>query len=482
MSRAQQCATVNPRLRCRRLCRGALVALTGHWQRSPPDKEQEKELRVEEVSVIGPTDAEVCIQLICGPPPSISSRADGSQRYPLPKKIHGTDFLRTIPHLRLRTPLHALLARLRSECDYHLASYFRDHGFIRLQPPIITSSDCEGAGEVFTVSQNVAANNIDGKDDSPTQGAGHFFRESKYLTVSSQLHLEAYMSEHAKVWTLSPTFRAEKSDTSRHLSEFWMLEVEFRTESLSEVISQVEDMLKMLVKNLWTTCVVQEMLTLKRRDGIEDIEAGKEAASLISRRWAELAERPWPRITYSEAIDELEYAARSGTAQFQHRPSWCGGLQLEHERHIATTFGKGSPVFVTHYPQKIKPFYMLPTSTSSSYPSDQQATAACFDLLLPDGCEVVGGSLREHRLHHLSHAMRRIGLNAAEPKHDSSNADISPSTNSGNMEWYIDLRRYGSVPHGGFGLGFDRLLGYLAGIASIKDVVPWPRYFGRCDC
>lgn len=421
-------------------------------------------------------------KLLCGPPPSISSRADESQRYPLQKKTHSTDFLRTIPHLRLRTPLHALLARLRSECDYHLASYFRDHDFIRLQPPIITSSDCEGAGEVFTVSPNVTANNTAEKDNSPTQGVDHFFRDPKYLTVSSQLHLEAYMSEHAKVWTLSPTFRAEKSDTSRHLSEFWMLEVEFRTEELSEVTSRVEDMLKVLVKNLRTTSVVQEMLTLKRRDGIDDIEAGKEIASLISRRWADLIERPWPRVSYSNAIDELKYAARSGAAEFQHRPSWRGGLQLEHERHVAATFGKGSPVFITHYPQKIKPFYMLPTDTGSSYGSDQQATVACFDLLLPDGCEVVGGSLREHRLDHLSHAMRRVGLNGGKRKHDSSNADISPSINSGNMEWYIDLRRYGSVPHGGFGLGFDRLLGYLAGIPSIKDVVPWPRYSGRCDC
>ena len=381
----------------------------------------------------------------------------------------------------MRTPLNALLSRLKSECDYQLASYFRDHGFIRLQPPIITSSDCEGAGEAFTVSSNAAAKNIARRDGSSLDGPDHFFREPKYLTVSSQLHLEAFMNEHTKVWTISPTFRAEKSDTARHVSEFWMLEAEMRAETLSDIMTTVEDMIKQLLKNLRPTNLVQELVTLKRRDGIKDDESGQQVASFISKRWAVLTERPWPSVTYSEAMEALESAAKSGAAEFDYLPTWHGGLQVEHEKYVANIFGQGSPVFVTNYPQLIKPFYMLPSNKESWYQSDERATVACFDLLLPDGCEVVGGSLREHRLDYLSHAMQKCGLK--DGKIDGSfDLDARPSSEKSNQEWYLDLRRYGSVPHGGFGMGFDRLLGYLAGIPNIKDVITWPRYHGRCDC
>ena len=418
---------------------------------------------------------------ICGLPLCISSRAvqsDKLQRYPLQKKSHSTEYLRTIPHLRLRTPLNALLARLRSECDYHLASYFRKHGFIRLQPPIITSSDCEGAGEVFTVSSNAVT-----KDSGQsTKAPSCFFRDPKYLTVSSQLHLEAFINEHPKVWTLSPTFRAEKSDTPRHVSEFWMLEAELRTESLSDLMDIVEDLMKKLVTGLHPTNVVQELMALKRRDGIESVEAGQEILNLISERWAGLTRRPWPRVTYSEAMASLKSASEAGTVSFHFQPIWKAGLQLEHERYIASTFGQGSPVFVTDYPQKIKPFYMLPSEITPFAKASHRSTVACFDLLLPDGCEVVGGSLREHRLDHLNRSIQKHGLNQTRFEEEQSHVAETPSTEDGNLDWYVDLRRYGSVPHGGFGLGFDRLLGYLAGIPTIKDVVPWPRYYQRCDC
>ena len=387
-----------------------------------------------------------------------------------------------MPHLRLRTPLNALLSRLKSECDYQLASYFRDHGFIRLQPPIITSSDCEGAGEVFTVSSNAAAQHIARADGSSLDCPDQFFREPKYLTVSSQLHLEAYMNEHTKVWTLSPTFRAEKSDTARHVSEFWMLEAEMRAEALSDITATVEEMIKHLLKSLGDTNLVQELVTLKRRDGVKDVESGQQVASLIPERWAGLIERPWPSVTYAKAMDALESAAKSGAAEFKCLPTWQRGLQVEHERYIANTFGQGSPVFVTHYPQLIKPFYMLPSNQESWYGSDERATVACFDLLLPDGCEVVGGSLREHRLDYLRHAMQKCGLEDGKIDDGSLDLDARPSSENSNQGWYLDLRRYGSVPHGGFGMGFDRLLGYLAGIPNIKDVITWPRYHGRCDC
>lgn len=296
--------------------------------------------------------------------------------------------------------------------------------------------------------------------------------------MSSQLHLEAYINEHPKVWTLSPTFRAEKSDTPRHVSEFWMLEAEMRTESLSDIMGTVEGLIKRLVTDLQPTAVVQELMALKRRDGVESVEAGQEIANLVSERWAGLTGRSWPRVTYSEAMAALESASKAGSVSFQYQPIWKLGLQLEHERFIAATFGQGSPVFVTEYPQRTKPFYMLPSATGFG----DRSTVACFDLLLPDGCEVVGGSLREHRLDRLNHAMRKYASHQTRPGDKDGLFAESPSTNRGNLDWYIDLRRYGSVPHGGFGLGFDRLLGYLAGISNIKDVVPWPRYYERCDC
>jgi len=407
---------------------------------------------------------------------------DFLQKYPLQKKFHTPEYLRTIPHLRLRTPFAALLARLRSECDYHLAAYFHSKRFVRLQPPIITSSDCEGAGEVFTVDDS-AYTKPAGENDTSLRHQDHFFRDPKYLTVSSQLHLEAFVHEHPKVWTLSPTFRAEKSDTSRHVSEFWMLEAEMRTESLGDVMRVVEDLIKSLVASLQSSALFDEILSLKRRDGVESTADRDASSNMVLARWDGLGNSPWPCITYTDAIESLRSAAADGTT-FHHHPSWNGGLQLEHEKFIAQKLGQGSPVFITDYPQRIKPFYMLPSAQRSASADTEAGTAACFDLLLPDGSEVVGGSMREHRLEPLMQSMRRHRLHV-ENVHQSSSSNgenASLASKPGNLDWYADLRRYGSVPHGGFGLGFDRLLGYLAGVRSIRDVVPWPRHYGRCDC
>ena len=289
------------------------------------------------------------------------------------------------------------------------------------------------------------------------------------------------MNEHAKVWTLSPTFRAEKSDTPRHVSEFWMLEAEMRTEALSDIMDSVEDMMKQLVERLRPTSIIQELVTLKRRDGIEDTDTSQNIGDLISKRWEAFTKKPWLRITYTEAMCELEAAAVSGAMDFQYSPIWHLGFKHEHERFIAKVIGRGSPIFITDYPQWIKPFYMLPSSNPTHAPN-KRPTVACFDLLLPDGCEVVGGSLREHRMDRLSNIRRRHNLKHQGRQGDTASADSSPSTHEDELDWYMDLRRYGTVPHGGYGLGFDRLLGYLAGISSIRDVVAWPRYYGRCDC
>ena len=350
---------------------------------------------------------------------------------------------------------------MRSEADYHLANFFRQNEYVRLQPPILTSSDCEGAGEVFSVSAD--AHNATG----PTAGHGsgerdeQFFKSLKYLTVSSQLHLEAFVHEHSKVWTLSPTFRAERSDTPRHVSEFWMLEAEVRTKALSDIMDLIEDMIWTLVQGLQSSSILVDLAAARKRATRAHDDTNMTS---LDQRWKRLLRPSWPRINYEEAIKNLQTAVKCGDTSFQYDPSWEGGLHLEHEKWIASEIGLGSPVFVTHYPTSVKPFYMLPSQDSDQPQDPTRKTVACFDLLLPEACEIVGGSMREHRHEHLMQAMKAKEMSAS------------------NLGWYMDLRRYGSVPHGGFGLGFDRLLGYLANVDNIKDVVPWPRYYGRCDC
>jgi asparaginyl-tRNA synthetase len=292
---------------------------------------------------------------------------------------------------------------------------------------------------------------------------GSFFRSAKYLTVSTQLHLEALAQSVGKVWTLSPTFRADKSETSRHLSEFYMLEAEVNfVEEMEGVMSLLEDMLRHMTQQLYSARVGQELLHGKRSgdQGEEASERSKE----LDRRWHGMMSGPWPRITYSEAISLLE----SQSQKFERPPRWQSGLQPEHERFIASAVGGGQPVFVTNYPKAIKPFYMLES------PGDgPRETVECFDLLVPELCEIAGGSMREHRLQPLLSSMQQHGM---VPPSSSSDEDL------GSLKWYVDLRRWGSAPHGGFGLGFDRLLGYLSGVSNIKEVVAFPRWLGRCDC
>ena len=401
--------------------------------------------------------------------------------YPIQKKYHSAEYLRTIPHLRLRTPFNALLARLRSECEYFLSTFFRLNDFVRLHPPVITSSDCEGAGEVFTLHLK-DVEEYSGTRPAPT--VNEFFRTPKYLTVSSQLHLEAFVHEHQKVWTLSPTFRAEKSDTPRHLSEFYMLEAEIRTESLTRLMDLVEDMIRDVAVKLLNSEVGKELLESRHGSEVEASKQMTPRSEVMQRRWLGLRRALWPRITYSDAMYLLKGAADAGQAKFQYTPRWSTGLHLEHERYIASEIGQGSPVFVTDYPSALKPFYMSPSDIDHARADGQYRTVACFDLLLPEACEVVGGSLREHRLEPLLQAMRKHGLSPAISATGQVDTSTTSATlpQSSNLDWYADLRRYGSVPHGGFGLGFDRLLGYLAAVDNVRDVAPWPRYYGKCDC
>lgn len=386
-----------------------------------------------------------------------------------------------MPHLRPRTPFNSALLRFRSEAIASLTHFFASRDFVQTHPPIITSSDCEGAGEVFTIAP---ANKTDvEKDDDQTSGS--FFRAPKYLTVSTQLHLEALAQSVGHVWTLSPTFRAERSDTSRHLSEFYMLEAEMSfVDELGSVMDLIEDMLRHLSTSLYESRVAQEL----RSPGIDrntgDSASDRASPDEVDRRWQGLMQPSWPRVTYTEAIDILKSSGRD----FEHLPSWGAGLQSEHEKYLAQAVGQGKPIFVTHYPRDIKPFYMSPTQLESSNVAtvvDADAapggTVDCFDLLVPEFCEIAGGSMREHRLEQLLEAMKKRGL--VSPAMEGCSALSTDTTSpAGTLDWYADLRRWGSPPHGGFGLGFDRLLGYLSGVQTIRDSVTFPRWYGRCDC
>lgn len=349
-----------------------------------------------------------------------------------------------------------------------VTNFFSTRDFIQVHPPIITSSDCEGAGEVFTVAP--AASSLPDAGEEQAQGSDHFFQSPKYLTVSAQLHLEALAQSVGRVWSLSPTFRAEKSDTPRHLSEFYMLEAEeVFVDDVHRIMDVVESMIRDIAIGLQNSPVGEELL--KARDEAQPQEEGPATTrALLSQRWQCLVDGPWPRITYREAIEHLKTAEAHKTVHFAFPPDYQQGIQTEHERFLAETVGQGGPVFVTDYPRQLKPFYMAP---SRDIPATQEEeTVACFDLLVPEICELVGGSMREHRLPELEESMKQHGLRI-----NSGSADLD-----GSLQWYLDLRRYGSVPHGGFGMGFDRLLCYLSGVSNIRDIVSFPRWHRRCDC
>lgn len=349
------------------------------------------------------------------------------ERYPIQKKATSMDFLRTLPTLRHRTATLASIARMRSHVEAALMSFYSAEQFTKVAPPILTSSDCEGAGELFYVA--------------PVGGKSRFFKRNAYLTVSTQLHLELLAPSLGRVWTLTPCFRAENSDTNRHLSEFWMLEAE---------ISYVRD-----VRQL--THFAQRMLeaVVSNTAGLNDLKASyRDEAQrlLVQQRWNSLqTQGDWPTITYGEALDIINEHANANL-------SWGSSLSTEHEKWLARYFE--GPVFVTDYPKFQKPFYM---SHSINY-NEEKPTVACFDLIVPEIGELIGGSMRIH-----SHAQLMAEIEA----HKMDGAAL---------EWYTLLRQNGTVPHGGFGMGFERLLMYLSGQNNIRDVIAFPRYPGLCQC
>lgn len=363
------------------------------------------------------------------------------EMYPLKKKDHSDQFLRTIPEYRWRQPEAASLLRFRSKVETNLVNFFDRHSFTKTHPPETTSSDCEGAGEMFCIE---SLSKVGTKDP--------FFGKNTYLTVSTQLHLEVLCAALSRVWTLSPCFRAEESDTNRHLSEFWMLEVEI---AFIDQLKQLTDFAEAMIKN-----VVEALVQDEGEIGSNLTKsASKERATQMIDRWNMLLQQNhWKSITYTEAIEILQEASKSGQASFKYVPSWGDSLMSEHEKWLAGEYFK-NPVFVTDYPLEEKAFYM-----KINHSDTPGQTVACFDLLVPEVGELIGGSMREHDFAKLSTEIARRGM------------DVTP------LEWYLSQRKNGTFPHGGFGMGFERLLQYLSCTKNIKDVIAFPRTVNNCPC
>ncbi len=354
---------------------------------------------------------------------------DDAESYPIAKKRHSFEYLRTVAHLRPRTNTFGAITRVRTVLAHAIHSYFFERDFHWINTPIITSSDCEGAGELFRVSTLDLANLP--RQDGAVDFSEDFFGEEAFLTVSGQLNVEAYCLAMSKVYTFGPTFRAENSNTSRHLAEFWMVEPEVAFADLSDIADLAEDLLKHVFRQVLEQCE-EDMAFFEQRIDKTVIE-----------RLRNVVDSSFERLDYGEAIKILENCGE----KFEFPVEWGKDLQSEHERYLSETH-VGRPVVVENYPKEIKAFYMRL--------NDDGNTVAAMDVLAPGIGEIIGGSQREERLDVLDARMAEHGL-------------------EGQMGWYRDLRRYGTVPHAGFGLGFERLLNYVTGMENIRDAIPFPR-------
>ena len=357
--------------------------------------------------------------------------------YPLQKKRHSPEFLRGIAHLRPRTNLFSAAFRVRSVAAYAIHKFFQDQGFVYVNTPIITGSDCEGAGEMFRIT-TLDMENLPKTENGTVDYSEDFFGKSTNLTVSGQLEAECFAMAFDKVYTFGPTFRAENSNTARHAAEFWMIEPEIAFADLQDDMNLAEAMIKYVINYVMDKCAADLAFFNQRVD-----------TGLLERLTA-LVNADFKRVTYTEAVDLLE---KSGH-KFDYPVSWGCDLQTEHERYLTEEIFK-SPVFLTDYPKEIKAFYMRL--------NDDGKTVAATDLLVPGVGEIIGGSQREERLDVLLERMKELGLNEED------------------YWWYLDLRRYGGTKHAGFGLGFERLIMYLTGISNIRDAIPFPRTVGTAE-
>ncbi len=387
---------------------GAAIVVTGTLVESPGAK-QPYELRVSSVTLEGASD------------PS----------YPLQKKRHSVEFMREIAHLRPRANLYNAAFRVRSEAAFAIHSFFHGRGFVYAHTPLITASDCEGAGEMFRVT-TLDLDNVPRTEDGAVDYSQDFFGKSANLTVSGQLNAETFALAYGKTYTFGPTFRAEKSYTARHAAEFWMIEPEIAFADLDDDMQLAEDMLKYVIRHVLDTCGAEIDFFTQFLD--------KE----LRGRLEKLVDSTFTRLDYTDAVAELEKVRD----RFEYPVYWGCDLQTEHERYL-TEQVVGGPTFLINYPKEIKAFYMRL--------NDDGKTVAAADLLVPGIGELIGGSQREERIDVLKARMAECGLDEKD------------------YWWYLDLRRYGGTRHAGFGLGFERLIMYLTSISNIRDVLPFPR-------
>lgn len=357
--------------------------------------------------------------------------------YPLQKKRHTFEYLRTVAHLRPRTNTFNAVFRVRSILSYAIHKFFQERGFVYVHTPLITSSDCEGAGEMFTVS-TLDFNNIPKTENGKVDYSKDFFGKNSHLTVSGQLDVENYAFAFRNVYTFGPTFRAENSNTVKHAAEFWMIEPEICFADLNDDMNLAEDMVKYIISYVLENAP-EEMQFFD-----------KLIAPGLLDRLNHVINSDFGRITYTDAIKELEKV----NDKFEYKVHWGSDIQTEHERYLSEViFGK--PVFVTDYPKDIKAFYMKQNPDGK--------TVAAADLLVPGIGELIGGSQREEDIEKLRARMKELNLNEED------------------YWWYLDLRRFGSSEHSGFGLGFERMMMYLTGMQNIRDVIPFPRTPKNCE-
>jgi asparaginyl-tRNA synthetase len=398
----------------RRVGTGCALIATGELVESQ-GKGQSYEIQAREIEIVG----------------------EVGEDYPLQKKRHSFEFLRTIAHLRPRTNTIGAVLRVRNAASRAIHDFFQQRGFLLLHSPIITASDAEGAGELFRVSTLDAAN-PPRTERGDVDFSKDFFGREAYLTVSGQLEAEIAALAVTNVYTFGPTFRAENSNTSRHLAEFWMVEPEMAFCDLLGNMDLAEAFLKHVISHVLEACP----------DDMEFFNQRIDETVLATLR--HIVETPFVRLTYTEAIEILERSSRD----FEFPVKWGVDLQSEHERFLAEEHIK-KPVIVTDYPASIKAFYM--------YLNDDEKTVRAMDVLVPKVGEIVGGSQREHRLDVLTGRITAAGLDERD------------------YWWYLDLRRHGSVPHAGFGLGFERIVQFMTGMANIRDVIPFPRVPGAAE-
>ena len=401
------------------LTTGAAIEVTGELVASQ-GKGQSVELQATELKVVG--------------------FVEDPDTYPASAKRHTFEHLRTIAHLRTRTNTFAAVARVRDCLSQAVHRYFHNNKFLWVHTPIITANDCEGAGEMFRVSTLDLVNTPLGQDGS-VDFDQDFFGKETFLTVSGQINVESYACSLSRVYTFGPTFRAENSNTSRHLAEFWMIEPEIAFADLLDDANLAEDLLKSIFTDLLNERADDMAFFQKRIDeGCID-------------RLEHFVSASFERMDYCDAIAALEKAQSSGT-KFEYPASWGCDLQSEHERWLTEEYVQ-RPVVVMNYPKSIKPFYMRV--------NDDDKTVAAMDVLAPGIGEIIGGSQREERLDVLDRRIAECGL------------DLEP------YGWYRDLRKYGTVPHAGFGLGFERTILYATGMTNIRDVIPFPRTPRNCE-